>query len=685
MANGSGRTVLRVVASVVGALVVLLVALTLVLQTSAVSERVKDLVVPKVSAALGREVAVRAAKLRLLPHARVELEGTSVAGRPGEPPLVQLDAFEVGVRVWPLVTSLGKNVQVNEIRLVRPVVNLVRAKDGTWNYEGLGGKTEAKAEPAAQTKEGSGGTANVVVDHAAIENGEVHYIDALAGAHAAVAISKIDLSAADVGLGHPLVAKISAAIVNPEKNFELDLHASKLPASLAALGPGQYPELEGRMALTGLDLSRVRAFMPGSVTHLMTGGRVDASAKLATEQGKYRVDGDGKLSQVRLRGEPAQGGFELHAIADPATGAGTASLEKIALKGPGVDLGGNVTADLKPPRVRFAIAGPLLDLGHVMGLLPQEQKPQEQQPKKQAGPLLTAEQRGHVRALDVAGTVDIHKVVKGGLVANDFHAKAVLEHGVFVLQDAHTQFFGGRVDSGGTRVDLAQANPAWNLKAKLQAVDVGQAMQSLSGSAPLTGKLGGTVDLDGAGVDWPAVQKVLTGHGVLSLKEGELQTADLGGQARGAVSQGLAGTGKSMGNKVSGGTGKTPLRDVSASFTVKDGAMTLTKPMVLAAPFGGAQLGGHIGLDGALALQGTATLSKQAVQGASGGKAPLNGAQVPLKIGGTLSKPSVNVDAAGLATGAAKQQMQQVEKDVQEKAKVQARKGAEDLLRGLGK
>jgi AsmA protein len=286
-----------------------------------------------------------------------------------------------------------------------------------------------------------------------------------------------------------------------------------------------------------------------------------------------------------------------------------------------------------------------------------------------------------VRALDVAGTVDIQKVVKGGLVANDFHAKAVLEQGVFVLQDAHTRFFGGRVDAGGTRVDLGRANPAWNLKAKLDAVEVGQALQSFSGSAPLTGKLGGAVALDGLGVDWPTVQKVLTGHGTITLKDGELATADLGGQALGAVSKGLAGAGKSAGNTVSGGTGKTPLRDVSASFTVKDGAMTLTKPMVLAAPFGGAQLGGHIGLDGALALQGTATLSQQSVQGATNAKVPLNGVQVPLKIGGTLSKPSVNVDAAGLATSAAKQGAQQL----QEKAKEQGQKEAQDLLRGLGK
>ncbi|GEJ58680.1 AsmA family protein [Anaeromyxobacter diazotrophicus] len=685
MAKSPGRTLLKVVVGVVGALVVLVVALTLLLQTSAVTSRVKDLVVPRISAALGRDVTVEQAKLRIIPHARVALDGTTVAGRPGEPPLVKVEAFEVGLRLWPLLTSLGKDVQVSEIRLVRPIVNLVRAKDGTWNYEGLGGEAQAKAPPP-EAKSSSGSSASVVVGHASISGGEVHYVDALAGANAAVAVSKIDLTADDVGLGHPLAAKISAALVNPEQNFQLDLHASTLPASLAALGPGQYPELTGQLALRGLDLARLRAFLPPSVTNLMSGGRVDASAKLATAEGKYHVDGQGKLSQVRLRGEPAQGGFDLHAAVDPATGAGTAALEKIALEGPGVNLGGRVAADLKPPRVRFAIAGPLLDLGQVMGLLPQQQQ------AKQEGPLLTAAQRKQVGALDVAGTIDIQKVVKGGLVANDFKASAVLDRGELVLRDAQARFFGGRVDAGGTRVDLSQADPKWNLKAKLEAVELGPALQSFAGAAPLAGKLDGALDLDGTGVDWAKLRQALTGRGALAVKQGELTTADLGGQVLGAVSKGLQAVGKGgLAGQVSGAAGKTQLRDLAASFTVKDGAMALAKPLSFGAPFGAAQLGGKIGLDGALALQGTANLSKQALQGLTGGtKLPLgNGLAVPLALGGTLSQPSVHVEAqqavAGLVTGAAKQQVQQLQQNLQEKAKVQARKGLGDVLRGFGK
>src|SRR6185369_9358808 len=162
------RKVVKVVAALVGLVVVLLVGLVLLLQTSAVSNRVKDLIVPKVSAALERDVQVKDASLGLFPP-KVSLKGTTVAGRPGEPPLVDVESFEVGLALGPLVSSLGKDVRVTGITLVRPSLNLVRAKDGTWNYEGLGGDDKARKEekPAPATPS----ERSFVVEQASIQDG----------------------------------------------------------------------------------------------------------------------------------------------------------------------------------------------------------------------------------------------------------------------------------------------------------------------------------------------------------------------------------------------------------------------------------------------------------------------------------------------------------------------------------
>ncbi len=693
---GVARRIVRVVLVAAGALLLLLGVATLLLQTGPVSRRVKDLVVPRASAALGRELTVREAQLRILPRPRVVLEGASVAGRPGEPPLVSLQSLDVAVEAWPLLRSLGKDVRVEGIRLVKPVLNLVRAEDGTWNYEGLG---QGGAEKPPPREDQGAPRSNVVVSHFALEDGSVRLLDRRRGGEAALAVSKIDLTADHVGVGEPLDAKLSAALAGEQKNLDGAIRVSRLPASAAELGPGKYPELAGTLSLAGLDLARVRAFLPPRVTGVMTGGRVDLSAKLATESQRYRLDGSGKLSQVRLRGAPAQGSFELHAVADPATGAARATIDRLALKGPGIDLGGNATAELAPrpagakpgapppTKVRFAIAGPLLDLGQVMGLLPEQQEKRDEKPFQ-----LTAEQRRSLEALDVQGTVDVEKVVKGALVADGFKARAALDQGVFLLRQAQASFFGGRVDAAGTRLDLAPAQPAWNLKAKLDGVDLGHALSALAGGAPVVGKVGADLDLDGAGVDWATLKKALTGKGSLSLKQGALTTADLGGKVLGAVAQGLRAAGKgSLGEKVGGAGGKTELRDLAAQFTVKDGAMALSKPLSFGAPFGAADLGGKIGLGGELALQGDAKVSRQALQGILGGTGlplPAN-LTVPLGVGGSLQQPSIEVNAqqavAGLAGGAAKQKAQELKQGVEDRARREARRGLGDALKGFGK
>ena len=306
--------------------------------------------------------------------------------------------------------------------------------------------------------------------------------------------------------------------------------------------------------------------------------------------------------------------------------------------------------------------------------------------------MITAEQRQALHALDVAGTIDIAKVVRGALVATNFKARAVLEQGVFVLYDAHADFFGGKVDASGTRVDLAPSAPKWDLATRLENVDLGQALQAFAGSAPVLGKVTGALELNGAGVDWPTLQKALTGQGSIAIKEGALTTTDLGGEVLGKVAQGLRAVGKGgAATAVGGVAGKTDLRDLSARFTVQDGAMVLAQPLAFNAPYGTTRLGGKIGLDGALGLDGTASLSKEVVAklvGPAGIRAP-PGLDVPLAVGGTLTKPSVSVQAqdavTNLVTGAAKQQVQQLQDRATDEAKKAAQRGIGDLLKGFGK
>jgi hypothetical protein len=327
-----------------------------------------------------------------------------------------------------------------------------------------------------------------------------------------------------------------------------------------------------------------------------------------------------------------------------------------------------------------------------MGLLPEESEAEATPAKKapaKGGALLTSQQRRAVEALDVAGTLDIQKVVKGALVASGLKAKVVLEKGVFVLSEAHAGFFDGKVEVTGTRADLAAAQPKWELSAKLDNVDMEKALDAFSGKAPLAGRVSGKVEFSGTGVEWDGLKKVLIGDGGIGLRQGALTTTDLGGKVLGGISEALRAAGKSAAShKVSGASGKTDVRDMAIQFVVKDGAMQLTKPITFGTYFGGVKFAGKIGLDGSVHLDGTATVSKETMADLlSGTGVSAVSLEVPVGIGGSLEGPTVRVDAqaavSGLVKGAVKQEVKKIEKKVEDRAKKEARRGVGNLLKGL--
>jgi AsmA protein len=686
------RKLALVLGGIVAVVVVAFGAVVLLLQTGAASERVKNLVVPKVSAALGREVTVQGARLRVLPNPRVALTGTTIAGRPGEPPLAKVSSFDVQLGLWPLLRSFGKEIRVDGVTLVRPELNLVRARDGTWNHEGLGGSgaPAARGGPTSPPAESGGEGTRFFVARARIEDGSVRIVDASQGrADAAVALTHVDLDATG-GLGEKLDAKLGAALAADQKNVEVALSSPRLPDKL---GPGSYPQLDGRLALKALELQRLRGLLPANLAQMFTGGVVSCEAKISSEKAEqgglaYRLDGDGKLSALKLRGEPASGSFRLQGRGEPARGAMQVQVTQLAVKGPGVDLGGTASVETRPTRARFAITGQLLDVGTVLGLVPAG--PAAAPPPKPAdtGALLPPALAREVEEVAVNGTIQLAKLVNGKLTATDLRAKAGLKGGVLTIEDATAGLYGGRVDAGGTTVAIAEPHPRWRLKARLDAVDLGQAFAAVAGAAPLAGKATGSLDLAGVGSNWSELRNVLTGLGALSVKEGALTTKDLGGEALGAVAQGLQALGKggAAGRVAALEGGKTTLRDLAASFTVKDGFLALARPLSFSTPAGSVRLGGRIGLAQQLALEGGFRLSKDAL--ARLGVPALaagSGIELPMKLGGTLEAPAPSFDATKAISGAARGLVAEKRHEVEQDVKRQARKGAEDLLRNLGR
>ncbi len=506
----------------------------------------------------------------------------------------------------------------------------------------------------------------------------------------AVALDQLDLEARGVGPGLPLDARIAAALADSKQNLHAQLSVAKLPAGVPQR-PEDWPEIQGSLQLSALALERFHALLPGDVGAIVRGGLASLDAKLSTVQGGYRVEGAGDLKDVRLRGQSSAGKFRALATWSPSKpDAARLEVTQLALKGPGIDLGGNLSVETAPVRAWFVLTGPLLDLDAVMGILPESTAPpaQAKAPAPAAGAgaggdLVPEATRRQLQATAVHGTIAIEKLKGGRLEATDVKARATLSKGALVLDELTAAVFGGRVSAAGTRVALTEKVPTWKLDAKLSGLDLEQTLTAFAGRAPLIGKLDGTLDIDGQGTDWDKMRDGLTGLAALAVKDGALTTTDLGDSVLGGVAKGLGALGRGSAAKKVGGAagGKTSIKDLAGKFTVKDGFLTAQSPLAFGSSAGEVSLGGKIGLDGRLGLEGKTVVPKKTLSEVVSGIPLPEKLEVPVALGGTLSSPSVSVradEAAGsLLKGQAKEAVQG--------AKKEGKKALEGLLKSFGK
>jgi hypothetical protein len=127
--------------------------------------------------------------------------------------------------------------------------------------------------------------------------------------------------------------------------------------------------------------------------------------------------------------------------------------------------------------------------------------------------------------------------------------------------------------------------------------------------------------------------------------------------------------------------GKTPIKDLSGKFTVKDGFLTAQSPVAFASSAGDLSLGGRVGLDGRLGLEGKTVVPKKTLSEVVSGVPLPEKLEVPIAIGGTLSSPSVSVHADQAADSLVKGQAKQAVEGAQK----QGQKALEGFLKKFGK
>ncbi len=144
---------LRIVAIVVAAGLVLAVAALVALPYLIDTPRVQALVARTAGQTLGRPVKFAAMSVSVLPLPAVVLRDLEVAEDPafGPGPFLKLGAMRIRLKLRPL---LSLRVELGDFVLEKPAIALVQAADGRWNFATLG-PAAAGGGPATQPRAGS--------------------------------------------------------------------------------------------------------------------------------------------------------------------------------------------------------------------------------------------------------------------------------------------------------------------------------------------------------------------------------------------------------------------------------------------------------------------------------------------------------------------------------------------------
>ena len=221
----------KILAVVVAVVVVAVFALSLVLDgilTSKAHEQAQ-----KLSEEWGRPVQIGSVATKVITGLGVRVSDVQVGAAPGEDaPLATLERVEVKLALLKAAFSGGKDVEIHSAEIQGLTVHIERFADGTTNLEHLQKKLAEQPAKADQAPAKPTDLSFLRIDHAALSDAKVVFLDKSTKGAKELAIQHLDLTVNDLRAGKPLEIVLKAAVLTDQQNLELRVKAAPLPVTL---------------------------------------------------------------------------------------------------------------------------------------------------------------------------------------------------------------------------------------------------------------------------------------------------------------------------------------------------------------------------------------------------------------------------------------------------------------------
>ncbi len=282
------KRILKIVAIIVGVLILIAIAIPFFIDANTFRPTLES----DLTSALGRQVKVGNLSLRLLAGA-VSADDISIADDPAfsKSPFVQAKSLKVGVEMMPLIFS--KQLNVTELTLNQPEINLVRSENGEkWNFSSLGGNNKSATKPAASPS----GNPNLSVAKLNVNDGQLTVSQTGSGEKPHV-YDKVNIEVTDFSFSSSFPFKMTADLP-AGGTLQLEGKAGPINATNAAQTPLEAKVAIGKLNLASSGIVDPAAGISGVADY---DGTITSDGHQAKTQGKLTATN----LQVVKKGSPA--------------------------------------------------------------------------------------------------------------------------------------------------------------------------------------------------------------------------------------------------------------------------------------------------------------------------------------------------------------------------------------------
>jgi AsmA protein len=292
------KRILKIVAIVIGALIVIAIAIPLFVDANTFRPKLES----ELTGALGRPVKVGNLTLSMF-SGSVSADDISIADDPdfSKSPFVQAKSLKVGVELIPLIFS--KTLNVTELTLNQPEIGLVKSEDGAkWNFSSVGGKSAAPKAETPASAPSSGGTPNLSVAKVNVRDGRLT-ISRAGSAEKPRVYDKVTIEVTNFSATSSFPFTMSVQLPG-EGSLNLDGKAGPVDESNAAQTP-----LDAKVTIKTMNLGQSGFLDPASGIS----GIADYDGTVTSNGHEAKTSGTLKASnlQVVQKGSPAGKPVEL--------------------------------------------------------------------------------------------------------------------------------------------------------------------------------------------------------------------------------------------------------------------------------------------------------------------------------------------------------------------------------------